>query len=533
MPTPRKLNLFIANFAYGGNGGIANEHPDIREWFCETMMVAKDDPRIGDIRTRTFSDTPICMTRNAAVLTARKLGADVLLMCDSDQAPNLHSKEQGFKPFFKSSFDYLYDHYEKGPVVIGAPYCGPPPHENVYVFRWGSTGDYGEETSFSLDQYTRHEASRMSGIQECAALPTGMILCDMRAFDLIEPVKMSQRRVLEELEARRISVTQAMRNLSQGWFYYEWKDQYAAEKASTEDVTATRDMSLAGLAELGYNPVMCNWDSPIGHWKPWCVRGRPALFTAESVSDRFKKAVERGTLEDERIIDMPMPDRFKGLPINHVTPEYGTTVMQNGQKIFVAAGHKTPDSHLDALSRFIHTESKRRNKTLDVAEIGSWHGDSAIAMVKDNHATVLCIDHWKGSDNDLTGIAAGLHDPFKAFMENTKAFRECGLIKHIRADSLDAIKFFDDEYFDVILYDAAHGREATLANIAAYWPKLHPHGTLIVHDYKVHQFPGTTEAVEECFEPEAIEKLGFDGIGWGYAVIRKAATAYTPEAVSV
>lgn len=528
--TPRKLNLFIANFAYGGNGGCANEHPDVREWFCQTMMMAKEDPRIGDINTQTFSDTPITLTRNKAVLVARQLGADLILFCDSDQSPNLHAREQGFEPFFKSSFDYLYAHYEKGPVCIGAPYCGPPPHENVYVFRWDSTGVYGDETSFSLEQYSRHEASRMQGIQECAALPTGLIMFDMRMFDLIEPSKMSQRQVLEEVEGHRMSIAEAMRNISNGWFYYEWKNQYAAEKASTEDVTATRDMAMVGQEKLGYNPVLCNWNSPIGHWKPWCVPGRPRFFGNESVGGSFRRAMERDASEHDRIIDVQLPDRFKSLPVNHVAPaRNGHVVKVNGRPVYLAEGIQTPPSHLEALRELVRAEHVRRdNGALTAVEVGSWHGDSAKAMVAGG-AQVTCVDHWQGTPGDPSSDDAKLHDPWKEFLKNTTQERNDRWIKVRKASSLDAARDFADGSLDIIHIDAEHTYEALKADIAAWWPKLHPHGVMVGHDYKVHQFPGVTEAVEECFEGHAIDKLGFDKVGWGYWLVYKANTAYSPQ----
>ncbi|MEK0126623.1 hypothetical protein, partial [Bordetella pertussis] len=87
--------------------------------------------------------------------------------------------------------------------------------------------------------YSRAEASQFTGIGEVAALPTGLIMYDMRIFDMLEPKDEN----------------------SKPWFYYEWADKYQSEKASTEDVSATRDMSLVGQQVLGYSPVFCAWDS--------------------------------------------------------------------------------------------------------------------------------------------------------------------------------------------------------------------------------------------------------------------------------
>jgi hypothetical protein len=260
----QKFIVGFCTFSYGGNGGISSEVPDIREWMTPLVTQIAKDERIQDIRIWNLSDTPITMTRNRAVLMAREYGVDVLVMVDSDMKPDMCAPEG--KPFFQSSFDFLVNHYAKGPVVIGAPYCGPPPTENVYVFRWQNQQSESANPDFQLEMYDRHTAAKMSGIQECAALPTGLIMYDMRAFDLTEPKTADDR----------------------PWFYYEWSDMYAAHKASTEDVTMTRDLSLVGTQRLGYNPVFCNWDAWAGHWKPKCV-GKPVFIAAKDVGAKMKQ----------------------------------------------------------------------------------------------------------------------------------------------------------------------------------------------------------------------------------------------------
>jgi len=124
----------------------------------------------------------------------------------------------------------------------------------------------------------------MSGIQECAALPTGLIMYDMRCFDVTEPET----------------------DKDHPWFYYEWTDKYAANKASTEDVTMTRDLSLTGATKLGYNPVLCNWDAWAGHWKPKCV-GKPVVMDAKSVGQKLRMAWSSQHDGGNKIVDLKMP----------------------------------------------------------------------------------------------------------------------------------------------------------------------------------------------------------------------------------
>ena len=314
-----KLDVMFGFPSYGGNGGIASEVPDIRKWFAKTMLKATADPRIGNIHELTLSDTPITMVRNQFVMEARKRNCDILVMVDSDQDPYRHQGQEGTEDWWDSTLDFVHDHYSRGPCVVGAPYCGPPNHtENMYVFYWETTHSAEEngEYSYKICQYPRQWAARMRGIQECAALPTGMIMYDMRLFDLIEPCNLSKRDVLEKLHKNEISVAEAMKMLTPGFFYYEWTDQYASGKMSTEDVTNTRDISLAGMIKLGYNPVYCNWNSPVGHWKPWCVRGRPAEYGVDGVAATMRRSFgETDDVADNEIMLDLGDDNLRSLGI--------------------------------------------------------------------------------------------------------------------------------------------------------------------------------------------------------------------------
>lgn len=267
------LNVGFAYFPYGGNGATSSEVPIIREWSIDTILKARSDPRVGKICRKNFSDTPITMTRNAAVLWARENDVDVLVMVDSDMCPDCEEDDDpAAKPFWDTSFDFIYKNWSNGPNVVCAPYCGPPPSCPVYVFRWASTTTEDANIAMKLQMYGREEAENLSGIQPCAAQPTGLIMFDMRAFEMTEPDTEDENR---------------------GWFYYEWPDRFAADKASTEDVTATRDMSFHGWLKYNKDVLFCNWDAWAGHWKPLCVR-KPRSIKGDLVSKKYQRAVLAG-----------------------------------------------------------------------------------------------------------------------------------------------------------------------------------------------------------------------------------------------
>ena len=455
----QKFNVGIVTFSYGGNGGISSEVPDIREWMTPLVVDLSKDPRIDQIRIWNLADTPITMTRNRAVMQARQFGVDVLVMVDSDMKPDLNNGHPDAKPFFQSSFDFLLNHYAKGPCIIGAPYCGPPPVECVYVFRWNNMSNENPNPDFQLEMYDRHTATKMAGIQECAALPTGLIMYDMRVFELTEPKNEGDK----------------------PWFYYEWKDKYAAEKASTEDVTMTRDVSLVGTQKLGYNPVYCNWDAWAGHWKPKCV-GKPVFIEAKGVAQKMKDSWEANVESGVKIVDFQSPVADK-LP-----------------KPFDGLNMELPSQDAAALTALVTQFAKDHGRPPRVCEVGSWAGRSALIMAKAG-AHVTCIDTWEGSKNDAGCKAydGSRGTPLQVFLQNTKGYP----IEACVAKSPEAASRFKDGEFDIVYIDAEHDYESVKADIAAWRPKAKH--VLAGHDYYV--FDGVKNAVFDSFGPEVVPRV--------------------------
>lgn len=268
--TPRKLHVQAAFFNYSGNGGYSSMLPEIGFWWGETLLKCRLDERINRMSRMSYSDTPITLTRNAAIRDAQKSGADLLLMIDSDNKPDI---EPDGKPFWDTSFDKIYEHYERGPLVIFAPYCGPPPNELPYVFEWKNYENDEADQRIKLEMMSRERAAQFAGFVDVAAGPTGLILYDMRAFDLTEPP----------------------------YFAYEWTDETQSEKASTEDVYNTRNISLNGMAKLGYNPLLCNFDAWAGHAKQKMVR-KPRVLGVSDVHKTLQKAVLEGQERNEKMV---------------------------------------------------------------------------------------------------------------------------------------------------------------------------------------------------------------------------------------
>lgn len=289
MPA-RKFRIFVSFFPYGGNGSAPSEHPAIRNWFSKFLRdcYTKYADQVADVVWKDFADTPVTMTRNAAVLAAREAQADILVMIDSDQVPDLYldpayraqfpDEAKTARPFLEVVLEEFDARWHVGPYSICAPYCGPPPYSPVYIFTWATGAQEIADSRVKLAMVERREAALLTGVGSCAAQPTGCIAIDMRLFALMEP----------DLENGK------------GWFYYEYTDGRQAKKASTEDVTFSRDASMIVHRKLGYNPLLVAWDCWAGHVKPVTI-GKPAITTIDYIENRYAQAVRDDVHNGERV----------------------------------------------------------------------------------------------------------------------------------------------------------------------------------------------------------------------------------------
>lgn len=290
---PAKVKVYIALFAYSGNGGVASTIPELAVWLAKTYYEMKIDERIEGVAVKIYCDTPIPMTRCRAVRDAASHGCDMVLMLDSDNEPDGYlTCGGGAKPFWKTAFDFAYDRLVKQgiPTVVAAPYCGPPPPpveqqyvvtngdvtyaelyggEVPYLFQWSNRESDCPHTNLKIDILTRNEASQLSGIYPVAALPTGVCLFTLNAFE----------------------------GLKKPYFRYEMNED-GSEKESTEDVVATRDISLFWKMTKGYDVLFATCDSWALHHKTKKV-GRPQFVPVDSVADTLLEAIKLNRKSNE------------------------------------------------------------------------------------------------------------------------------------------------------------------------------------------------------------------------------------------
>ena len=136
-------------------------------------------------------------------------------------------------------------------------------------------------------------------------------------------------------------------------------------------------------------------------------------------------------------------------------------------------------------------------KTLDgseiMVEVGSYTGESAVVFAR-YVKKLVCVDPWSGG-YDPADIASGCdyNEVMQMFLARTKG---CRNVSHIRMNSVEAAKSFEDGTLDVVYIDGAHDYQNVKDDILAWMPKLKAGGILAGHDYGSHA-PGVVKAVEK------------------------------------
>lgn len=252
---PERVNVSVVVFTYD-----KTMHADLLDYIVKLYGQMLHHPRINILRVATSTGYPTDRARNAAVKQAKEDGSHYALFLDNDNTPDyLLGRDAGAKPFLPTALEFALAH--DGPCFVGAPYCSGPPAQEVVVMKHREyipdlVGGLGKK----LDKFTRDEAAVATGTERVAALPTGCLLMDLRAFDVLPPP----------------------------WFYYEFKDPpYNTQLASTEDVACTRNADWLGI------PQFCNWDAWAGHWKAYQVE-KPRPCPVDSVPRAIWEAFKAG-----------------------------------------------------------------------------------------------------------------------------------------------------------------------------------------------------------------------------------------------
>lgn len=148
------------------------------------------------------------------------------------------------------------------------------------------------------------------------------------------------------------------------------------------------------------------------------------------------------------------------------------------------------------------------------AEVGVGLGNHAAQMVEHLDLQKLyLIDHWQEYRENglLIKTYAGKADMIR---EMFQAYR---FVEVVASSSLDAVRLFDDGYFDFIYIDANPSYETTWQNINAWWDKVGTGGVIGGNNQK---WAETWQAVQDKTAGLIASEIFIDGNEWWVVIDR-------------
>jgi predicted O-methyltransferase YrrM len=149
--------------------------------------------------------------------------------------------------------------------------------------------------------------------------------------------------------------------------------------------------------------------------------------------------------------------------------------------MFDECGHVTLGEDLDVLRDLVRSLGNPV-----CAEVGTWSGSSALAMIAGGARQVFCVDTWQG-----TATIPG-ETVFAAFIKNIGSLHDTRIFPCKTKSRDEMIRWWLP--FDLVFIDADHSYEECKADIEFWTPKVKPGGIVCGHDVT---FPDVERAVRE------------------------------------
>lgn len=156
-----------------------------------------------------------------------------------------------------------------------------------------------------------------------------------------------------------------------------------------------------------------------------------------------------------------------------------------------------------------------------ICEIGVRNAGHFSVMLTDNTVEAYGVDIWRE-----TGIKSQNDSEYDQKTLDNQYSGVCNKYKNdprvviIRDFSLNAVKAFDDEYFDFVYIDAEHTYDGVLNDLGAWYPKVKKGGIISGHDYCECEIQGTgvvfgvIEAVQSFMSSHKIDNLHITDEDW-------------------
>ncbi len=165
-------------------------------------------------------------------------------------------------------------------------------------------------------------------------------------------------------------------------------------------------------------------------------------------------------------------------------------------------------------TKFWDYEAVFERQTIEIIEVGSWAGRNALRMATTFPGyRFYCVDHWKGSDTDATGLVAGELGPrtiFQGFCRNMGEHLFSSVFPCVGSSESWAAIW--PRQVAAIYIDAGHDYESVSSDLRAWWPHVLPGGLFFGHDYEL--FAEVKQAVHDWHTPEFGTLESDDQLWW-------------------
>lgn len=157
-----------------------------------------------------------------------------------------------------------------------------------------------------------------------------------------------------------------------------------------------------------------------------------------------------------------------------------------------------------------------------ICELGVCRGANFYEMIKHGPKLAVAVDSWI-DDGVISRNDGGYSQEIlnKQYEDFATSVSDKPFVKIYREYSFNAVKHFEDNYFDLIYIDADHSYEGCLRDIEDWYPKVKRGKFLLGDDYTVYEGKhagvkfGVIEAVNDFAKKNNLEFFELRNFGWG------------------
>jgi predicted O-methyltransferase YrrM len=202
-----------------------------------------------------------------------------------------------------------------------------------------------------------------------------------------------------------------------------------------------------------------------------------------------------------------------------------------GRALMALQGDPTRQKHFRPV---VESISLKLERPLDVLEIGSWAGSSALAWVsairESKHGgTLTCVDQWKAYASVPSDMNAATDDDmiYRLFLHNMAASGIRDFVRIVRGDSREILKDLPPASFDIVYIDGDHSYETVRSDIEQARRLVRTPGVVCGDDLECQRHEISNACYETAISRDS-DYITLDGNSFHPGVTRAVAEQFGP-----